>query len=199
MPTKNRSHAFLRLLPSTGETVTDALDKIHTTAASHHRVMVVEVMGRDSGWIAAYSGIGGGADVILVPEVPFDIDQVAEIIRQRHERGRYFSIVVAAEGAKFAGGVETHDGNVLQEAGRDEFGHLRLGGIGEALAREIDEFEETICSIGVAAPIWFRAPAGFKNPFLHPILAARGLELVGWSARALSAYSRVAARSPRFD
>jgi phosphofructokinase-like protein len=118
---------------------TNAIDRVHTTAEAHNRVIVVEVMGRDSGWIAAYSGIGGGADVILVPEVPFDIDQVAEIIRQRHERGRYFSIVVAAEGAKFAGGVETHDGNVLQEAGRDEFGHLRLGGIGEALAREIEK------------------------------------------------------------
>jgi phosphofructokinase-like protein len=118
---------------------TNAIDRVHTTAEAHNRVIVVEVMGRDSGWIAAYSGIAGGADVILVPEVPFDIDQVAEIIRHRHERGRYFSIVVAAEGAKFAGGVETHDGNVLQEAGRDEFGHLRLGGIGEALAREIEK------------------------------------------------------------
>ena len=83
---------------------TNAIDRVHTTAEAHNRVIVVEVMGRDSGWIAAYSGIGGGADVILVPEVPFDIEQVAETIRQRHERGRYFSIVVAAEGAKFAGG-----------------------------------------------------------------------------------------------
>ena len=118
---------------------TDAIDRVHTTAEAHNRVIVVEVMGRDSGWIAAYSGIGGGADVILVPEVPFDIEQVAEIIRQRHARGRYFSIVVAAEGAKFAGGVETQDGAVLQNVGRDEFGHLRLGGIGEALAREIEK------------------------------------------------------------
>jgi len=119
---------------------TNAIDRVHTTAEAHNRVIVVEVMGRDSGWIAAYSGIGGGADVILVPEVPFDIDQVAELIRQRHERGRYFSIVVAAEGAKFAGGVEMHDGTpVLQDVGRDEFGHLRLGGIGEVLAREIEK------------------------------------------------------------
>jgi len=87
-------------------------------------VIVVEVMGRDSGWIATYSGIAGGADVILVPEVPFDIDQVAELIRQRHARGRYFSIVVAAEGAKFADGNEKHCGSL--QAGRDDFGHIRL-------------------------------------------------------------------------
>ena len=119
---------------------TSAIDRVHTTAEAHNRVIVVEVMGRDSGWIAAYSGIAGGADVILVPEIPFDIDQVAELIRQRHARGRYFSIVVAAEGAKFAGGVEMHDGApVLQDVGRDEFGHLRLGGIGSVLAREIEK------------------------------------------------------------
>ena len=120
---------------------TNAIDRVHTTAEAHNRVIVVEVMGRDSGWIAAYSGIGGGADVILVPEVPFDIDQVAELIRQRHARGRYFSIVVAAEGAKFAGGESgTQSGTpVLQDVGRDEFGHLRLGGIGEVLAREIEK------------------------------------------------------------
>src|SRR5499425_3436095 len=119
---------------------TSAIDRVHTTAEAHNRVIVVEVMGRDSGWIACYSGIAGGADVILVPEVPFDIDQVAELIRQRHARGRYFSIVVAAEGAKFAGGQEMHEGApVLQDVGRDEFGHLRLGGIGSVLAREIEK------------------------------------------------------------
>ena len=118
----------------------DAIDRVHTTAEAHNRVIVVEVMGRDSGWIAAYSGIGGGADVILVPEIPFDIEKVAELIRQRHARGRYFSIVVAAEGAKFAGGAEMQQGTpVLQDVGRDEFGHLRLGGIGSVLAREIEK------------------------------------------------------------
>jgi len=114
---------------------TSAIDRVHTTAEAHNRVIVVEVMGRDSGWIAIYSGVAGGADVILIPEVPFDVDKVAELIRQRHARGRYFSIVVAAEGAKFAGNVQTHDG----EVGKDEFGHLRLGGIGNALAREIEK------------------------------------------------------------
>src|ERR1019366_6763358 len=113
-----------------------AIGRVHTTAEAHNRVIVVEVMGRDSGWIAAYSGIAGGADVILIPEVPFDIDQVAELIRQRHARGRYFSIVVAAEGAKFAGGgVETLAG----AAGRDDFVPLRLGEIGQTVAAEIEK------------------------------------------------------------
>lgn len=116
---------------------TDAIDRVHTTAEAHNRVIVVEVMGRDAGWIAMYSGIAGGADVILIPERPFDIDEVAEKLRKRHARGRYFSIVVAAEGAKFATGG---DGNapVVQDMGVDEFGHVRLGGIGTILAREIE-------------------------------------------------------------
>jgi phosphofructokinase-like protein len=115
---------------------TEAIDRVHTTAESHNRVIVVEVMGRDSGWIAIYSGIAGGADAILIPEVPINIDKVSDLIRQRHDRGRLFSIVVAAEGAKFA---STHDGLVVQDLGKDEFGHERLGGIGNLLAREIEK------------------------------------------------------------
>ena len=118
---------------------TSAIDRVHTTAEAHNRVIVVEVMGRDSGWIATYSGIAGGADVILIPEVPFDIEQVAELIRQRHARGRYFSIVVAAEGARFADGIEKHGGASVLGEGRDDFGHLRLGGIGATLAAEIEK------------------------------------------------------------
>jgi 6-phosphofructokinase 1 len=119
---------------------TEAIDRVHTTAEAHNRVIVVEVMGRDSGWIALYSGVAGGADVILVPEVPFDIEKVSELIRQRHSRGRYFSIVVVAEGAKFATDITLHDGTpILQDVGKDEFGHLRLGGIGTVLAKEIEK------------------------------------------------------------
>src|SRR5437879_6439426 len=119
---------------------TEAIDRVHTTAEAHNRVMVVEVMGRDSGWIAMYSGIAGGADVILIPEVPFDIDKVAETIRLRHGRGRYFSIVVVAEGAKFSTDVDPeHGAPIVQDMGRDEFGHARLGGIGNILAREIEK------------------------------------------------------------
>jgi ATP-dependent phosphofructokinase / diphosphate-dependent phosphofructokinase len=118
--------------------VCEALDRVHTTAEAHNRVMVVEVMGRDAGWIALYSGIAGGADVILIPERPFDVDKVADSIRQRHERGRYFSIVVVAEGAKFSS--EPGQGSpILQDMGKDEFGHAKLGGIANILAREIEK------------------------------------------------------------
>jgi 6-phosphofructokinase 1 len=118
---------------------TEAIDRVHTTAEAHNRVMVVEVMGRDAGWIAMYSGIAGGADVILIPEQPFDIEKVAETIRLRHGRGRYFSIVVAAEGAKFSTDqAGRSDAAVVQDLGKDEFGHARLGGIGNVLAREIE-------------------------------------------------------------
>lgn len=118
--------------------VCEAIDRLHTTAEAHNRVMVVEVMGRDAGWIALYSGIAGGADVILIPERPFDVDQVAESIRQRHERGRYFSIVVVAEGAKFSKGAGT-GASVQQDMDKDEFGHVKLGGIANTLAREIEK------------------------------------------------------------
>ena len=118
--------------------VTEAIDRVHTTAEAHNRVMVVEVMGRDSGWIAIQSGIAGGADVILIPETPFDIDKVAETIRLRHARGRYFSIVVVAEGAKFSDVKSLGGAPVVQDMGKDEFGHARLGGIANILAREIE-------------------------------------------------------------
>ena len=120
--------------------VCEAIDRVHTTAEAHNRVMVVEVMGRDAGWIAMYSGIAGGADVILIPERPFDVDKVAESIRQRHERGRYFSIIVVAEGAKFSADTDPSRGApVLQDKDKDEFGHAKLGGIGNILAREIEK------------------------------------------------------------
>jgi 6-phosphofructokinase len=96
------------------------------------------VMGRDAGWIALYSGIAGGADVILIPERPFDVDKVADSIRQRHARGRYFSIVVAAEGAKFSS-AEPGQGAPVLDMGKDEFGHVKLGGIANILAREIEK------------------------------------------------------------
>jgi phosphofructokinase-like protein len=113
---------------------TDAIDRLHTTAESHNRVMIVEVMGRHAGWIALHSGLAGGADVILIPERPFDIDEVCRLIRRRHSRGRYSSIVVVAEGAvPQEGTMET------MSAPQDEFGHERLGGIGQRLEREIEE------------------------------------------------------------
>ena len=116
------------------QVATEAIDRLHTTAESHHRVMVVEVMGRHAGWIALGSGLAGGADVILIPERPFDIDEVCSLLRRRHARGRAFSIVVAAEGAM------PKEGTMELAAGeKDEFGHVRLGGIGQRLEREIEQ------------------------------------------------------------
>jgi 6-phosphofructokinase 1 len=113
---------------------TEAIDRVHTTAEAHNRVMIVEVMGRDAGWIAIHSGIAGGADVILIPEQPFDVDDIAETIRQRHERGRYFSIIVVAEGARFS-----NNQSLIADAPKDEFGHARLGGVANTLAQEIEK------------------------------------------------------------
>jgi ATP-dependent phosphofructokinase / diphosphate-dependent phosphofructokinase len=117
------------------QVATDAIDRLHTTAESHHRNLVVEVMGRNAGWIALYSGLAGGADVILIPERPFDIDEVCRLIRRRHARGRYFAIIVVAEGAAPKEGTM----EVIPEGGTDEFGHVRLGGIGQRLEREIED------------------------------------------------------------
>jgi ATP-dependent phosphofructokinase / diphosphate-dependent phosphofructokinase len=113
----------------------EAIDRLHTTAESHNRILIVEVMGRNAGWIALHSGVAGGADVILIPEIPFDIDDVCRLIRRRHARGRYFSIVVAAEGATPKEGTMA----VADATATDEFGHPRLGGIGYQLEREIEK------------------------------------------------------------
>ncbi len=112
----------------------EAIDRLHTTAESHHRIMVAEVMGRHAGWIAIYAGIAGGADVILIPEVPIDLDEVCAIIKNRHSRGKDFSIVVVAEGAQFK-----QQDLATQESKLDEFGHVRLGGIGDQLGRLIEQ------------------------------------------------------------
>jgi 6-phosphofructokinase 1 len=124
---------------------TEAIDRLHTTAESHNRVMVVEVMGRETGWIAVMSGIAGGADVILIPEYPISIDEACDDIRRRHERGKDFSIVVVSEGYELEG---------LTEGGEvDQFGHVRLSqrGVGDALGREIEArtgFETRVTVLG---------------------------------------------------
>lgn len=119
------------------EIATDAIDRLHTTAESHDRVLVCEVMGRHAGWIAMYSGLAGGADCILIPEKPIDIDEVCETIWRRHKKGIYFSIIVVAEGAK----IKEADGNkeVLSSKRLDDFGHVQLGGIGQVLAKIIED------------------------------------------------------------
>jgi 6-phosphofructokinase 1 len=113
---------------------TEALDRLHTTAETHHRVIILEVMGRYTGWIALEAGIAGGADIVLIPEKPFDIDEVCALIKRRQERGRNFSIIVVAEGAKPKGGVE-----IVYSESLDEFGHIRLGGIGYYLGKEVEK------------------------------------------------------------
>ncbi|MFA7289175.1 MAG: ATP-dependent 6-phosphofructokinase [Melioribacteraceae bacterium] len=120
---------------------TEAIDRLHTTAESHNRVIVVEVMGRHAGWIAVHSGIAGGADIILIPEKPFNFDEVVDVLKQRHSRGKSFSIVVVSEGAKLQTEEESDkDGSfVLTSMKKDSFGHVRLGGIGNILAEEIEK------------------------------------------------------------
>jgi len=129
---------------------TEAIDRLHTTAESHNRVMVVEVMGRHTGWIAVMSGIAGGADVIMIPEHPITVEEACKEIQARHRRGKDFSIVVVSEGYRltFASGEQRE---VTQEVPLDQFGHVRLGGIGEALAQEIEErtgFETRVTVLG---------------------------------------------------
>ena len=115
-------------------TATEALDKLHTTAESHHRTMVLELMGRDAGWISLEAGIAGGADVILIPEIPFSWEAICNKIEDRRKRGRKFSIIVVAEGAYPADGEK-----VIQETAEETHGIERLGGIGHLVGREINK------------------------------------------------------------
>jgi 6-phosphofructokinase 1 len=129
---------------------TEAIDRLHSTAEAHRRVIVCEVMGRHAGWIATYAGIAGGADVILVPERPVDLEDVAEHLRRRHSTGRKFSIVVVAEGTK----IKTRPGereHLVTSGGLDEAGRPRLGGVGALIATEIERrtgFETRVSVLG---------------------------------------------------
>jgi 6-phosphofructokinase 1 len=116
--------------------VTECIDRLHSTAESHHRVMVVEIMGRHAGWIALESGIAGGADMILIPEVPVTIDEICTVIKKRHAKGKTFSIIAVAEGAHIK---DFKEQDILISSQLDAFGHVRLGGIGERLSKAIEE------------------------------------------------------------
>lgn len=113
---------------------TECIDRLHTTADSHNRIMVVEIMGRHAGWIALEAGIAGGADVILIPEVPMTVDEICRYIKKRHSRGKNFSIVAVAEGFTIKG-----ENMVTTEKELDAFGHVRLGGVGQRLAEHIEK------------------------------------------------------------
>ncbi len=127
--------------------VTEAIDRLHTTAESHQRVMVLEVMGRHTGWIATVGGLAGGADCILIPERPMSVEEICDILKKRHGRGRLFSIVVVAEGFKLADDSKL----VTRDQKLDQFGHVHLGGIGEVIAKEIEKktgFETRVTVLG---------------------------------------------------
>jgi phosphofructokinase-like protein len=126
------------------DTATDAIDKLHSTAESHHRIMILEVMGRYAGWIALKSGIAGGADVILIPEIPYDIKKVAESVMERKKEGKHFSIIVVAEGAK------PKDGDVsVSKVLENSPDPIRLGGIGNKIASELEEITNTEARVTV--------------------------------------------------
>ena len=152
----------------------DALDKLHSTAEAHHRVIILEVMGRNTGWIALEAGVAGGADAILIPEYPFDIEEVYDSISRRQRSGKNFSLIVVAEGATPKGGAET-----LYSSKVDEFGHERLGGIGYHLEREIKrKFPKTDARVVILGHL---QRGGSPTPFdrvLATKLGTRAAEMI---------------------
>jgi 6-phosphofructokinase 1 len=136
---------------------TDAIDRLHTTAESHDRVMVVEVMGRDAGWIALHAGIAGGATAILVPEVPFDINKLSDVVAHRHDRGRYASVVVVAEGAKPVASAGDN-ALVLPDRQHDLYGRERLGDIAHVIAPAISArtgYDSRVVQLGYVQRGWY--------------------------------------------
>ena len=154
---------------------TEAIDRLHSTAESHNRVMVVEVMGRSTGWIAAAAGIAGGADVILVPEVPMPIEDAADHIRKRHARGRDFSIVVTAEGYRLTRRTGDQDAPVVQEL--DEYGYERLGGIGRVVADELARLTGFETRVTVLGHVQRGGTPTARDRFLATRLGLRAAEL----------------------
>jgi ATP-dependent phosphofructokinase / diphosphate-dependent phosphofructokinase len=154
---------------------TEAIDRLHTTAESHNRVMVVEVMGRDTGWIAAAAGTAGGADVILVPEVPMTIEAVADHVRTRHARGRDFSIVVVAEGYRLTSESGEQDAPVVREL--DEYGYERLGGVGKIVADELASITGFDTRVTVLGHVQRGGTPTARDRFLATRLGLRAVEL----------------------
>ncbi|HEX3033425.1 MAG TPA: 6-phosphofructokinase [Bacillota bacterium] len=154
-------------------TATEALDKLHTTAESHHRVMVMEVMGRYAGWIGLESGIAGGADVILIPEIPFSYDKICEKLNSRREQGKKFSIIVVSEGAKPVGGDM-----VVNQVIADSADPIRLGGVGNMVAREIEKLSGMETRVTVLGHL---QRGGSPTPFdriLGTRLGVKAVELI---------------------
>ncbi|MFH1502496.1 MAG: ATP-dependent 6-phosphofructokinase [Candidatus Eisenbacteria bacterium] len=161
----------------------EAIDRLHTTAESHNRVVVVEVMGRHTGWIAVKAGIAGGADLIIIPEIPMSLEEICDVIRKRHERGKNFSIVVVAEGAQYPSDAPDQEAGhlVTLEQTKDAFGHVRLGGIGNRLARAIESetgYETRVSVLGYiqrgGTPTAFDRVLGTRFGVLAADLAHQG-------------------------
>ncbi|MCG9480043.1 MAG: 6-phosphofructokinase [Actinomycetia bacterium] len=156
------------------EVVTDAIDRLHTTASSHHRVMIVEVMGRDAGWLALHGGLAGGADVILIPEVPFDYDEIIDVIHTREQRGKDFSIIVVAEGAK----PKDQDKQITASGKVDNFGHVQLGGIGEVVSEEIEKRSGHECRVTVLGHVQRGGRPTAFDRILATRLGAKAVDMI---------------------
>jgi 6-phosphofructokinase 1 len=156
---------------------TEAIDRLHTTAESHNRVMVVEVMGRSAGWIAAAAGIAGGADVILVPEEPTPIEDVADRVRNRHAHGRDFSIVVVAEGYQLTRRSGEREDPVVQEI--DEYGYARLGGVARVVADEIEQLTGFDTRVTVLGHVQRGGTPTARDRLLATRLGLRAVQLAG--------------------
>jgi phosphofructokinase-like protein len=154
---------------------TEAIDRLHSTAESHNRVMVVEVMGRNTGWIAAAAGIAGGADVILVPEVPMAIEDVADHVTARHDDGKDFSIVVVAEGYQLTRRSGEREALVIQEL--DEYGYARLGGVARVVADEIERLTGFDTRVTVLGHVQRGGTPTARDRFLATRLGLRAAEL----------------------
>lgn len=179
-------------------TATEAIDKIHTTASSHHRVMIVEVMGRYAGWIALHSGVASGSDVILIPEIPYELDKIANFVLARSKKGRRFSIITVAEGAKPKGGKQ-----VIQETIKDSPDPVRLGGISNMLVDQLSKRTGLSCRGvnlghvqrgGSPTPIDRVLATNFGHHALELLMKGQANQLVVWKCGGLDAVplSRVA-------
>jgi len=151
---------------------TDALDRLHTTAESHNRVMVLEVMGRYAGWIALYAGLAGGADVILIPEIPFKYESICAAVQAREQKGKHFTLVIAAEGAKPAGGEFVTTGGPQQNR------EARLGGIGAVVAAEIEQRTGKETRVMVLGHLQRGGSPTFMDRVLCTLFGAKAVELI---------------------
>ncbi|HSW46116.1 MAG TPA: ATP-dependent 6-phosphofructokinase [Phycisphaerae bacterium] len=154
-------------------TATEALDRIHTTASSHHRVMLVELMGRNAGWLSLHAGLASGADVILIPEIPFELDTICEVCQERNRRGKSFTIIVVAEGAKPKGGKQ-----VIERIIKSSPDPIRLGGIAQVLCRQIEDKTGLECRATILGHVQRGGTPVAADRVLGTIFGHKALELL---------------------